>query len=143
MGKRDGGMRQDDGEREALQKEKGLLQFLKFAVVGLSNTVIGFGFYYAFLFLGCHYMIANVLSWGISVFNGFYWNHKYVFQGAQSWLGSLLKTYASYGISFIAGAALLYVLVEWMALSELWAPWFTLGLTVPLNFVLNKFWAFR
>lgn len=123
---------------------KGILsQFLKFGIVGLSNTAVGFGTYYLILYLGGHYLIANVVSWGLSVFNAFYWNHKYVFQGSGAWWRTLVRTYISYGASLLAGTVLLYVLVEAGGFSEWTAPWVTLVLTIPLNFVLNKYWTFR
>ncbi len=123
---------------------KGLLsQFLKFGIVGLSNTAVGFGTYYLILYFGGHYLIANVVSWGLSVFNAFYWNRKYVFQGSGTWWRTLVRTYISYGASLLSGTVLLYFLVEAGGFSEWIAPWVTLVLTIPLNFVLNKYWTFR
>ena len=120
-----------------------IVQFIKFGIVGLSNTVIGLGSYYLFLYLGCHYMIANILSWILSVFNAFYWNSKYVFKTTNTWLKALLKTYVSYGISFIIGAILLYILVEIVNISDIIAPVLVLVITIPLNFILNKLWTFN
>lgn len=120
-----------------------VIQFIKFGIVGLANTAIGLGAYYLFLWLGCHYMLANVLSWLISVFNAFYWNHRYVFKSDTTWLKALLRTYLSYGLSFVVGAAFLCILVEWCNISPVIAPLVVLVVTVPLNFGLNKFWTFR
>jgi putative flippase GtrA len=125
------------------KRKKSIIQFIKFGIVGLSNTAIGLGTYYLFLWLGVHYMIANVLSWLISVFNAFYWNSRYVFKSGSSWLKALFRTYISYGISFLAGTGVLYMLVEWCGISDIIAPLLVLIVTVPFNFVLNKFWTFR
>ena len=126
-----------------LNSKGGIIQFIKFGIVGLSNTAIGLGSYYLFLWLGWHYMLANVMSWIISVFNAFYWNSKYVFNTGGSWLRALFRTYVSYGFSFVIGAVVLYVLVEWGGISDVIAPLVVLIITIPLNFVLNKFWAFK
>lgn len=126
-----------------LNSKGGIIQFIKFGIVGLSNTAIGLGSYYLFLWLGWHYMLANVMSWIISVFNAFYWNSKYVFDTSSSWLRALFRTYVSYGFSFVIGAVVLYVLVEWCGISDVIAPLLVLIITIPLNFVLNKFWAFK
>jgi len=122
---------------------KSAIQFIKFGLVGVSNTLIGLGLYYLFLWIGFHYLIANVLSWILSVFNAFYWNHKYVFQSNNKWPAILLKTYISYGASFITGSVLLYIFVEWMNISQVMAPLVCLLVTIPLNFLLNKFWTFK
>ena len=65
-------------------QKRTFIQFIKFGIVGLSNTAIGLGTYYLFLFLDFHYMIANILSWVISVFNAFYWNNRYVFKNSTA-----------------------------------------------------------
>ena len=118
-------------------------QFLQFGIVGITNTLIAFSVYYILIFNDVHYLIANLLGWAIGVFNGYYWNYKYVFKNNVVWWKSLLKTYMSYGLSFFAGVILLYVIVEFMYITPVIAPVICLLVTVPLNFLLNKFWAFK
>lgn len=118
-------------------------QFFKFGLVGALNTVIGLVSYYVFIIMGFHYMIANVLSWLISVFNAFYWNNKYVFKNNLSWWRALIKTYISYGLSFVFSAVLLFIFVEYVGISEVVAPIATLTLTIPVNFFMNKYWTFK
>ena len=125
------------------KSKESFIQFIKFGIVGLSNTAIGLGTYYLFLWLGWHYMVANVMSWIISVFNAFFWNSRYVFKTSGSWLKALFRTYVSYGFSFALGAVVLYVLVEFCSISDVIAPLLVLLITIPLNFLLNKFWTFR
>lgn len=129
-------------DNNKISKES-VIQFIKFGIVGLSNTAIGLGTYYLFLWLGWHYMVANVLSWIISVFNAFFWNSRYVFKTRNKWLTALFRTYVSYGFSFVLGAVVLYILVEFCKISEVVAPVLVLVITIPLNFILNKFWTFR
>ena len=122
---------------------KALIQFLKFCVVGLSNTVISLAVYYIILYFGAHYVIASILSFIFSVLNAYYWNYKYVFNTKSDILKSLIKTYTSYGFSYVLSTTLLIILVEYYNISELLAPILVLVITVPLNFILNKFWAFK
>lgn len=125
------------------QTRESFIQFVKFGIVGCSNTLIGFGIYYVLVWFGMHYMIANVVSYIVSVLNAFYWNNKYVFHNTTHWLKAIVKTYASYGFSFFVGTVLLWGLVEWIHISKYFAPLLTLVLTVPLNFAMNKFWTFK
>lgn len=83
------------------------------------------------------------MSWIISVFNAFYWNNKYVFRNENTWLKALIRTYISYGFSFILGNILLIVLIEFFKVSEIIAPLIILVITIPLNFLMNKFWTFK
>ncbi len=118
-------------------------QIIKFGLVGLSNTIIGFAVYYALYFCNFYYILAGFISWLVSVFNAFYWNHKFVFQSGNGWWKTLFRTYVSYGASLLVSTLLMYVLVEFLSVSPVVAPVLCLLITVPLNFLLNKFWAFK
>ena len=129
--------------RNPLSGKNSFIQFFKFGLVGVSNTAVGFGVYYLLYYCGVYYLIANILSWLISVFNAFYWNNKYVFKSGSSWWKTLLRTYISYGASLIISTLMMYVLVEFLCVSPVIAPIICLLITIPLNFFLNKFWAFK
>ena len=120
-------------------------QFLKFGVVGTSNTLLFLAIYYVLvLFAGVHYILANAIAFSISVLNAYYWNSKYVFKGNTGNMPKqLAKVYASYGTTFLVSTGLLFLMVDTIGISEVVAPVINLGVTVPLNFLLNKFWAFR
>ncbi len=47
-------------------------QFVKFGLVGLSNTAISYITYVICVYLGMHYFFANTLGFIISVLNSFY-----------------------------------------------------------------------
>lgn len=124
------------------------IQFLKFGIVGVSNTLVSLVIYYLFLWIDPElYLIGNVAGWVVGVANSFFWNHKYVFQNTTSDVGRLLvqlgKTYLCYGATFLLSTGLLYCEVEWLGWSVVVSPVANLLITVPLNFLLNKFWAFR
>ena len=130
-------------DRESLWKV--CVQFLKFGIVGLSNTAISLAVYYLFLWIDPKlYMVGNVVGFIVSVANAFFWSRRYVFEGAQEsfWKG-LLKSYIAYGGSFLLATALLYVQVERLGISREIAPILNLIITIPLNFLVNKFWTFK
>ena len=130
------------------QKWDSFIQFVKFGIVGVSNTLISYVSYLIFIFVVCHYVLASVLSFIVSVTNSFYWNNKYVFKEKVKNSRSLLKTYAR---TFLAYAStglllaniLLVLLVDVAGISEVIAPLINLIVTIPLNFVINKYWAFE
>ena len=124
------------------------LQFIKFGLVGVSNTLVAWGFYYFFLWMDEDlYMVGSVVGGIVSIANAFYWNDKYVFKNSnndwQSKLKRLGKTYISYGGTSLLGMILLWVEVNSFGISKVLAPPITLLITVPLNFCINKFWTFR
>lgn len=131
-----------------------IMQFIKFGIVGLSNTVLSYVIYLLVLLalknanLSWDYFAGNIIAFVLSVVWSFYWNNKYVFtkseDGERSIIKSLLKTYLSYGFTGIVLTNIFsYLWVDVLGISKLIAPIINLLATVPLNFVLNKLWAFK
>ena len=129
------------------------IQFIKFGIVGLSNTVIGYGIYvislYVFrkfsLFANIDIYVAQFIMFLLSVLWSFYWNKKRVFvKSRESIFKSLVKTYITYGFTtFLLSEVLLLLWVRVFNINEYIAPIFSLIITVPLNFIIQKFWVFR
>lgn len=122
-----------------------LWQFIKFGIIGASNTIVSTSIYYLFIWMDPKlYFVGNGVGWIVSVFNSFYWNNRFVFTKSEfSWGQKLLRTYLAYGGSFLVGSITLVVLVSVLGVSEWLAPWINIVITIPLNFILNKFWAFK
>lgn len=119
-------------------------QFFKFGLVGVSNTLISLGTYYLLYFVGVNYLVANAVGFVVSVLNSYYWNNKYVFKKTQNGhLKPLLKTFLSYGSTFLMSTVLLFALVQYVGISEVAAPIICIAITTPINFVINKLWAFK
>lgn len=159
-------------------KKSSVIQFIKFGIVGVSNTLVNFVVYIIFISLGCHYAAANLFGFLVSVLNAYYWGNRYVFKEDKTkekriWWKVLLKTYASYAFGFVLNTVLLFLWVDVINVGKYfgfvstlsgWAngflPFFpesmTVGeiseimgfvlnifVTVPVNFIINKFWAYR
>ncbi len=125
-----------------------ILQFIKFGIVGFSNTVLSYVVFTIFILFGVHYLIANFLSFVAGVSNAFYWSNKYVFKKSRNegrgLLQSLFKTFLAYGLTgLILNSLFLYVLVDKYDIPSLIAQALCLLITVPLNFILNKYWSFK
>ena len=94
------------------------------------------------------YIVANLVSFFLSVLWSFYWNNKYVFtveEGRKrNIFKALVKTYISYGFSGILLTNVLSILwIDLLGIPKEIAPILNLSISVPLNFIINKFWAFR
>lgn len=125
-----------------------VLQFLKFGIVGASNTIVYLAIYYAFILLGQDlYIVGNVVGWIVSVLNAFYWSNRFVFacenDSLRAKLLRLSRSYITYGATFLLSTILLYLEVGVWGWSSWVAPLVNLLVTVPLNFVINKFWTFK
>ncbi len=129
-------------ERKAL-----VIQFIKFGLVGLSNTLVSWSCYYIILWIDEDlYMFGSVVGTVVSIANAFFWNDRHVFKGgARDWkskLRRLGKTYVSYGGTSLLSIGLLWVEVH-LGVNKMIAPIVNMMVTIPLNFVINKLWTFR
>ena len=125
-----------------------LWQFIKFGIVGVSNTLISLAVYEVCIQLGLHYLLANAVGLVISVINAYYWNNRCVFgDGRKKTFGQHVKTYfkslAAYGGTFVLDSLLLILWVELLHIPEALAPILNLMITIPLNFLINKYWNFK
>lgn len=132
-----------------------LVEFVKFGIVGLSNTVISYVIYLLAL-VGCNrtgfmvnydYLFATVVSFILSVLWSFYWNKRFVFKldsDIKTTILALIKTYISYSFTGLFLSSILAILwVEILGISKILSPILNLIISVPVNFILNKFWAFK
>lgn len=98
--------------------------------------------------MGIYYLVANILAFIITVFISYLLNNKFVFESKDSgrwkWIKGLIKVYISYAsTSLLLSTILLWVQVDILGIWEEVAPLFNLVITVPLNFILNKFWVYK
>ncbi len=147
------------------------IQFIKFCMVGVSNTLIYYGidmlcFYALFafsdfkswiLFLGkigvtasaqtVKVALASILAFVISVTNSYFWNSRFVFKsrnhGFKSHFKSYVKTFLCYGITELIISPVIKVWLVGLGISYAIASLGSLVITIPTNFILNKFWAFK
>ena len=131
------------------KKLEGILQFFKFGIVGLSNTVISYVIYVIALLVfqtvsvseNIDYLAAQVIAFILSVLWSFYWNNKYVFDDVgreRNIVQALLKTYISYAFTGLFLNSILAVLwVQVFDINKMFAPIINLLISVPVNFVMN------
>jgi len=122
-----------------------IIQFFKFGMVGVLNTVLSWlinnGCYYLLHF---HEQICNIIAFIITVTISYILNNKYVFNGGKYNLKSYFKVVASYSITgLFLSALLLFIEVRLLGIPNYLATLMNLVITVPVNFILNKFWAFK
>ncbi len=130
------------------QQIDNIIQLVKFGLVGVSNTLVAYFVYIFLCMVGFSYHISNMMGVIMSMFNAFYWNNRYVFKAGKGetrvWWKALVKTFVSYGLSsLILSEILLIFWIQVVETSQYIAPILSLFITIPLNFLMNKFWVFK
>lgn len=169
-----------DNQENAAGKKEGfiaiLIQFIKFGIVGVSNTIVSGFIYFLFnqvLFPGV-WLLASIVSWVISVLWAFLLQNIFVFKEDANgehrvWWKTLIKTYTAYAFTgLFLSNVLLFVWVNVIDIAQYCGPiitffarmnigflgdpstfssnmgWFlNMIVSIPLNFIINKFWAYR
>jgi len=127
-----------------LQVPHVLVQFVKFGIVGISNTLITFAVYTLLLeVFGVWYLAASAIGFLVGATNGFLLNRRWTF---ADHVGDSL-TPVRWGIVQTAGLGmnlgLLYLLVHDAGIDELIAQALaTVAVTVS-TFLVNRAWTFR
>lgn len=131
-----------------------LVQFIKFGIVGVSNTLISYVLNIIVLLLmrplavDWDFVVGNAVAFLLSVLWSFYWNNRFVFtiqegQKRNVWR-ALLKTYIAYGFTgIVLNNVLGWLWISVLHISKYIAPLINIIISVPINFVINKMWAFK
>lgn len=131
-----------------------LVQFIKFGMIGVTNTVISYVLNVLVLLalkplnVSWDFIAGNMVAFILSVLWSFYWNNRFVFtvqegQHRSIWR-ALLKTYIAYGFTgIILNNILSWLWINLFGISKFIAPLINLIISVPVNFIINKMWAFK
>lgn len=118
-------------------------KFIKFTIVGFSNTVITFFvFSITFKFLNIHYLIASSLGYTTGLINSYFGNLRWTFKTNHSnkiFINFILVNIIALFINLLV----MYILVEKMAINEFIAQIVAICIALVVNFVGNNFLTFR
>ena len=123
-------------------------QFIGFGIIGFINTILSYLITnICYYFIHLHEQIANIIAFIITVFISFMLNGKFVFKQnneKRNFWKSLIKVYAAYSVTgLFLTAILLYIEEQILGIPHYIATLMNLIVTVPINFLLNKFWAYK
>lgn len=140
---------EEAGVREKFSElEERFGQVFKFGIVGVSNTVISYVVYAILVYFGMHYLLANVIAYFAGVINSFIWNSRYVFKAEDDPNRNPFKVFiktlaASAFTGLVVNNVLLVLWINVLNLSEYLGPILNVLVTFPMNYVLNKYWAYK
>ena len=127
-------------------EKKTYKQFLKFAIVGIANTLINLAVLYILTeFFGIYYMLSAVIAFLFAVTNSFLLNKTWTFEEKIKY-----KTKSKYAkfifvsiIALVVNLILLYALVEYLGVWYMAAQVIGILSNLLVNFFGNKLWTFK
>jgi putative flippase GtrA len=118
-------------------------RIVKYAIVGVSNTIVALGSYAILLALGVDYLIAGALGWVLGALNGYTWNRIWTFDRAEHRMSLLLRYSAVAAIGSSLNIGLLALLISVFGADELPGELLALPIVVLATFFVNRYWVFR
>jgi putative flippase GtrA len=121
-----------------------LVQFLKFGIVGVSNTLLTFAIYGLLLkVFGVWYLAASAVGFVAGATNGFLLNRRWTFSGHVGDALTPVRWATVQGCGLAVNEGLLYLFVHDARLDKLLAQAFATAVVTITTFFANRAWTFR
>jgi len=115
-------------------------RFIRFLIVGVLNTIVGYGTFAIGIYCNLYYYTAYILSYIIGVINSYILNKKFTFKSNDKSLKEPLRFLTVYLFSFIIGSIAIYILIDLMGTNAYIAGLINLIFTTLISwFGHNKF----
>jgi putative flippase GtrA len=121
-----------------------LVQFIKFGIVGVSNTLLTLVVYTVLLkVFGVWYLAASAIGFIVGATNGFLLNRRWTFRDHVGDALTPVRWAIVQGTGLGINEAMLYVLVHDAKLDKLLAQVCATALVTVTTFFANRAWTFR
>jgi putative flippase GtrA len=121
-----------------------LVQFVKFGVVGVSNTLLAFTIYTVLLkVFGVWYLAASAIGFVLGAVNGFLLNRRWTFAGHVGDALTPVRWGIVQGCGLGLNLGLLYLFVDDAGIEKLLSQAFATGIVTVITFLVNRAWTFR
>jgi len=119
-------------------------QFVKFGIVGVSNTLLSLTVYAVLLkAFGVAYLAASAAAFAVGTVNGFMWNSRWTFRDHVGDALTPVRWFVVQGCGLAANEGLVYVFVHDAGLDKLVGQVCTTAVVTVCTFLANRAWTFR
>ncbi|NQX60251.1 GtrA family protein [Paenibacillus qinlingensis] len=119
-------------------------QTIKFLIVGVLNTIVGYIVYFLCLrSFDLNYMFSLLIAHTLGVVHSYLWNSKWTFKSGSHTYKNLVKFMGVYVCSFLINLLLLYIMVNYLRINPLFSQVVALFITTVVSFIGHKFWSFK
>ena len=124
-------------------KNKLSSETLRFILVGILNTIVGYGCYFVLLYLQVNYIISLAVSHIVGVTNSFFWNKYWTFRSNGNIKHELVRFILVYVITFFLNLGVLVVFVEALMIDKRIAQVYALFIVTIVSYLGHKLWSFK
>jgi putative flippase GtrA len=125
-------------------KNKSLIQFIKFGIVGISNTLLTALTIWCLLkVLHCSDYVSNLTGYIVGLLNSFIWNRKWTFKSKTKVSATLFKFILTFVVSYLFQLGNLYLLLHFTHIDPYICQLLSIVVYTVINFILNRNYTFK
>jgi putative flippase GtrA len=118
-------------------------QWLRFATVGVANTVLSTAVFAALFHLGVHYLLGSALAFALGALNSYVLNRRWTFRSRGRRAPELARFLCVQAVGLVVNLALLAGLVEVAGIQHVFAQVLAFPVASIVTFALSRQWAFK
>lgn len=117
----------------------------KFTLTGVGNTIVDYAIYSLLaVFLGVNVYFAQCCGYAAGMLNSYFINRSWTFKTNHRFFSlQMVKFIAANLITLVLSMLLLKLFLDFAGMSPLLAKLPTVCITIVVNFILSRYWAFR
>lgn len=117
--------------------------FIKYLIVGVFNTLVGFGVIFILMHIGLLPEMANFIGYLCGIIVSFVLNKYFTFKSKNYLKKEFIKFVASMGIAYLINLLVLIVLYRYFGVNE-YISQIIAGIFYTISgYILSKFYAFK
>jgi putative flippase GtrA len=121
-----------------------MVQFVKFGIVGVSNTLLSLAIYAVLLkVFGVWYLAASAIGFTVGAVNGFVLNRRWTFEGHVGDALTPVRWGVVQGCGLLLNLGLVALCVEVADTDKLVGQALATAVVVVVTFAANRAWTFR
>jgi putative flippase GtrA len=121
----------------------GVKQLLRFAAVGVLNTVVGYAVIFACMYLaGLGAVTSNILGYAVGLVVSYVLNRTFTFRSAAGKKREIIRFVSIFMVAYLANIGVLMLLIEKAQVHKGWAQLIAGVVYTSLFFVLSKYYVF-
>jgi len=123
---------------------KTLVQFLKFGIVGISNTLLTAVTIWLLLrvFHSSNYL-ANIVGYVVGLVNSFIWNRRWTFENHAQIGATIFKFIVTFAVSYLLQLGFLWLLLHQTGIDDYFCQLLSIVVYTVFNFFMNKYYTFK
>lgn len=111
--------------------------FIRFAVVGVINTINYYAIYLLLMYLDIVYLISHSAAFIISMVGSYFLNCYFTYKTKPT-LKKFLQFPLTYVVNYTVSTSSLFIFVDLFKMNEFFAPFISMLLPIPFTYLTSK-----